>query len=303
MEMWEEREQAHEQAYEKVQDQDQDTQQEQEQERKQQQQDYGPLACILPSSTICRSSSSRLQRRAAGGSSLPKQMPAPAALTAPRGRSFFRRRCRRPRAHARSAADEHDIGRRARHPESGGRRSAPGRAARARQLRKDGMSLPQRPGGGPKTGQRRIETEQQRWRRQLKRTTGQRVRHRRGSRGALTCQLRRRPGSSAAQAAAAFLCRAIFASGGGPRRRAQGMAQGRGAKAHRRVPGPAIPPSLLEPSCSRRPPAARPVMHRRPGAHCGACRQVRPGGGINVSRPLRLPSDCVRRTWASPRLS
>ena len=91
--MWEEREQAHEQAYEKVQEQDQDTQQEQEQERKQQQQDVGPLACILPSSTICRSSSSRLQRRAAGGSSLPKQMPAPAALTAPRGRSDFRRRC------------------------------------------------------------------------------------------------------------------------------------------------------------------------------------------------------------------
>ena len=144
---------------------------------------------------------------------------------------------------------------------------------------------------------------QQRRRRQPNRATGQRVRHRRGSGGALTCQLRRRPGSSAAQAAAAFLCRAIFASGGGPRRRAQGMAQGRGAKAHRRVPGPAIPPSLLEPSCSRRPPAARPVMHRRPGAHCGACRQVRPGGGINVSRPLRLPSDCVRRTWASPRLS
>ena len=230
MEVWEEREQAHEQAHEKVQEQDQDTQQEQEQERKQQQQDVGPLACILPSSTICRSSSSRLQRRAAGGSSLPKQMPAPAALTAPRGRSFFRRRCRRPRAHARSAADEHDIGRRARHPESGGRRSAPGRAARARQLRKDGMSLPQRPGGGPKTGQRRIETEQQRWRRQPKRATGQRVRHRRGSRGALTCQLRRRPGPSAAAAAAAaaaaFLCRAIcilnLLSGGGPARRAQG---------------------------------------------------------------------------------
>ena len=150
MEMWEEREQAHEQAYEKVQEQDQDTQQEQEQERKQQQQDYGPLACILPSSTICRSSSSRLQRRAAGGSSLPKQMPAPAALTAPRGRSFFRRRCRRPRAHARSAADEHDIGRRARHPESGGRRSAPVRAcaAAAQRQRAHLAAARRRPEGG-----------------------------------------------------------------------------------------------------------------------------------------------------------
>ena len=270
MEMWEEREQAHEQAYEKVQEQDQDTQQEQEQERKQQQQDYGPLACILPSSTICRSSSSRLQRRAAGGSSLPKQMPAPAALTAPRGRSFFRRRCRRPRAHARSAADEHDIGRRARHPESGGRRSAPGRAARARQLRKDGMSLPQRPGGGPKTGQRRIETEQQRWRRQPKRATGQRVRHRRGSRGALTCQLRRRPGpSAAAAAAAAFLCRAIcihnLRSGGA--RKAGGRRLNGAWPSY--LQRPLQPP--LEPSCGRRPPAARPIARHHHGAHRGAC--------------------------------
>ena len=126
---------------------------------------------------------------------------------------------------------------------------------------------------------------QQRRRRQPKRATGQqRVRHCRGSGGTLTCQLRRRPRPSTAAAAAFLRGPSIFASGGGPGRRARQGGEGSPARAW-----PSYlqhPLQQLEPSCGRRPLAARSVAHRRPGAHCGACQQVGPGGGINVSRPL-----------------